>query len=145
MISWNVRGLKHFSNCSSIKDYLSSFDIIGLVETWCNFTGEYSTFIDNYTVFDFIRSKTHYSVRSSGGVCVFVKDELLKNNFVRRVCHALKDCVVLYINCGIFDCMKDVLLIVTYVSPERSSIYKADQSNGILLLGQTIEHLRHVF
>ena len=93
--------------------------------------------------FDFIRSKSRYSVRSSGGFCVFVKDEHLTNNLVRRVYNALKDCVVLYINSGIFDCMKDVLLIVTYVSPEGSSIYKADQSNGILLLGPTIEHLRH--
>ena len=74
--------------------YLQSFDIISLVETWGNFVGEFSDFLPSFTAFEFVRKRKPGSGRNSGGICVFVKDWLMKANLVERIFPKFSDCVV---------------------------------------------------
>ena len=35
------------------------------------------------------------NARNSGGVSVFVKEKLIQNNIIQRICHELDECAVL--------------------------------------------------
>ena len=42
----------------SLKGYFEQFDIIGLLESWSNFQGEFDSFLQDYTCFDYVRPRT---------------------------------------------------------------------------------------
>ena len=91
-------------------NYLRSFDIISLVETWGNFEGEFSNFLSSYTTFENVRVKKPGSGRNSGGVCAFVKDWLMRANLIERIFPEMKDCVVLHFKSSEFLNTQDTVL-----------------------------------
>lgn len=84
---------KYINDCE-FKRYLNQFDIIGLVETWCNFKGEFDSFMNIFCHFDCIRDKRNASFRNSGGVSVFVKNTGL---IIKQIFQDFNDCIVSYI------------------------------------------------
>ncbi len=95
ILSWNIHGLKKLIDDLQFLQYLQCFDIIGLVETWSDFKGEFDHLLEHYTHFDSIRSRAHACGRNSGGISVFVKTELVKKYFIEQICCDFTDCVVL--------------------------------------------------
>ena len=52
------------------------------------------TFQEGYTTFSDIRPKKRNAIRGSGGITVFVKETLVSENIVNRICTDLKESVV---------------------------------------------------
>ena len=92
-------------------NYLQSFDIISLVETWGNFEGEFSNFLFYFSTFENVRMRKPGSGRNSGGVCVFVKDWLMRANLIERIFSEMKDCVVLQFKSSESLNMQDTVLL----------------------------------
>jgi len=129
-----------------IISYLQSFDIIGLVETWSTLKGEFDSLLQTHTHFDFVRKRHISALRNSGGVSVFVKHDLVRNDFVSQICSHFTDCIVLYVKASVFHLMNDIILYIAYVSPEGSSIYNdSSEKNGIVLLEENISYLKSAF
>lgn len=123
---------------------MSTFDIVGLIETWSGFKGEFSSVLNGFTLFDCVRRKTANALRNSGGVGVFVKNSLLKDGFVTHICQDFADCVVLYCKSSVFHNMSDMIIYFAYISPEGSSVYNnLDEKNGISILENNITTLRN--
>ena len=142
-MTWNIGGLrKHLENGSLIQ-YLCSFDIIGLVETWSENTGEFERFLPGFTHFDNVRKRNNNALRNSGGISVFIRNKLILSNLLMHIRKDILDAVVLLIKGSKFNGMKDIILYIAYVSPEGSSIYHNRQEvNGITLLEQNIISLK---
>ena len=102
--------------------------------------------MEGYVYFDSVRKKSKRSFRNSGGVGVFVKRSLVANGFVENLKSSFDDSVVLYIKSGIFDLMQDMILYITYISPEGSTIYdKKEIKNGITALENNIAYYRQKY
>ena len=64
------------------------------------------------------------SDRGSGGVTVFVKGSLSNTNYIHRMYNEWSDWVILFVNRILTGLEKDLILLLTYVSPERYVIYE---------------------
>lgn len=123
---------------------MSTFDIVGLIETWSNYKGKFSNTIEGFTFYDSVRQRSVNSLRNSGGVGAFVRNNLLKDGFIARICHDFVDCVVLYCKLCMFHYMADMIMYITYISPEWSSIYNnLDENNGNSILEGNISSIRN--
>ena len=99
--------------------------------------------MSNYKHFDSLRKKTNSSFRNDGGVSVFVREEYILNCFVKRLYVDFTDSVVLLLNASRFDVKKDIILLIAYISPEGSPIYRnKDECNGILLLENKLAQIK---
>ena len=137
--SWNVEGLAKYHDDAEFHSYVSTFDIIGLCETWTVRDDAFN--IHGYTPFCYSRPKKKSANRGSGGVSVYVKDFLIKDNLVKRIFDNFTECVVLLFNCSLFQHVNDVVFIFSYVSPENSPIYDENDNNGIDILNININNI----
>ena len=86
------------------------------------------------THFDCVRKRYNNSIRNSGGVSVFVKEEHVTSYLVSHIKHDITDFVVLSVKGSVFHSMKHIILCITYISPEGSPIYSNQLDNtGIVL------------
>ena len=136
--SMNVQGLKKFENDPVFKNYCKAFDFIGMYETWQRDQDEFNNLLNGYTNFDCLRPLKRSANRGSGGVSVFVKDWLVNNNIVKRIFHEMSECVVLLLKGQYFENINDIVLVFTYIAPERSPIYSPENDNGIMILNEKI-------
>ena len=112
---------KHCQNIE-LKQFLRSFDIICLCETWGKIKNEFDNFLDSYFHYDHIRNMVDISIRNSGGVSVFISNALYKLNIIERIYEKLEDCVVLSVKLSKYYQCKDLILYFTYISPEGSNV-----------------------
>ena len=132
-MTWNIEGLKKYTHDGSLKGYFEQFDIIGLLESWSNFQGEFDSFLQDYTCFDYVRPRTG-GFRNSGGVNVFVKNTLMHKYEVTRIFSNFKNCVFLYFKTSMFH-TQNIIICFTYISPEGSVIYNdSDEKDGVKIL-----------
>ena len=85
------------------------------------------------------------SPRGSGGVTVFVKDFLVDGSIIKRVFDNLTECVVLFLSSELYESINDIVLIFTYIAPERSPIYTPENDDGIILLNEKLLEIRSVY
>ena len=85
------------------------------------------------------------SPRGSGGVTVFVKDYLVDGSIIKRVFDNLTECVVLFLSSEFYESINDIVLIFTYIAPERSPIYTPENDDGIILLNEKLLEIRSVY
>ena len=101
ILTWNIEGLKKYTNDALLKGYFRQFDVMGLLESWSNFQGDFDFFLQDYTCFDDVRTKRG-GLRNSGGVNVFVKNTLVHKFEIKRIFSNFKNCVLLYFKTSIF-------------------------------------------
>ena len=144
--SWNFCGLQKFENNATFREYLLNFDIVGLLETWGYRIGQFDSFISNYTCFDSVRIKNDRALRSSGGIAVFVKNYFIECSLITHILPELPDCVVLHIKNSSISDVPDIIVYITYVSPEGSSIYESrEYTCGIDYIDSNIFHIKELF
>ena len=81
--------------------------------------------------------------RNSGGVSVFVSNELSNLITVTRIFNHYENCIVLLFKFSELCNYKDVVMYFTYVSPEGSPIYhERDEQNGICILQENIDEIQ---
>ena len=78
--------------------------------------------------------------RFSGGVTVFVRNELIDLGIISRIFETCKDCVILHLKGDHFGLENDIILLFTYLSPEGSTIYEnlEGNTNGVELFEEEI-------
>ena len=54
---------------------------------------------------------------------------------IKRIFLNFQECVVLILDAVVFDRKEDLILIFTYIAPEKSPIY-TEEDNGIVLLNE---------
>ena len=143
--SMNVQGLHKFQNDQVFLNFCSTFDFIGMYETWQRHQDDFRNFLNGYTNFDCIRHSKKQSQRGSGGVSVFVKDWFVNKGIVKRIFIEIKECVVLLLNGQIFENVNDIVMVFTYIAPERSLIYSFENDNGITLLNEKIFDIKSLY
>ena len=132
-----MQGLKKFENDQSFLQFCKQYDIIGLCETWQRNTSDFDSFLEGYINLT--------ALRGSGGVTVFAKDNLVHGNIIKRVFDNLTECVVLLLNGEFYESINDIVLIFTYIAPERSPIYTPENDDGISLLNEKLLEIKSVY
>lgn len=139
MCSLNVNGLSSLIGDNNFKAYCEQFDVIGFQETWQKRVGEFNDALVDYDNFDCPRkSSIGNKHRGSGGVSVFVKTLVMRSGLLTRIYEDLDDCVVFFIDKNISKLLTDIVLILTYIPPERSAVYELQNDNGIDILREKL-------
>ena len=129
--SWNIDGLLSKLDNADFINYVSSFDIVSLLETYIEHF-ETSLF-PNFTIFCKPAVKLSHRGRRSGGIVVLIKTSLMK--FVQEIHTEYDNACAFIIDKRLLGFAKDVLLLCTYIQPENSPYYaKFNIDNGITLL-----------
>ena len=143
-MTWNIEGLKKYTNDALLKGYFRQFDVIGLLESWSNFQGEFDFFLQDYTCFDDVRPKRGV-LRNSGGVSLFVKNTLVHKFETKRILSNFRNCVLLYFKTSIFH-THYIIMCFTYISPEGSVIYNdSDEKDGLKILENYLISVKAVY
>ena len=130
VVSWNIEGLAARIVEPGFLDYLSTFDICFLQETFTGPDFDFDCKFENYLVFHCPAIKLSRQGRRSGGVLVLVKNALAK--YVSRIPCNHDNMVIIrlmQVTC------KDIVMISAYIPPADSPYYN-DRSvkNNLLLL-----------
>ena len=134
----NIQGLSKYENDIQLKEFISQFDIIELCETWGENSSDFSGYFEGYCSFSDVRAKKRNAIRGSGGITVFVKESLVSENIVKRICTDLKECVVLLLDGAKFVNQCDIIFFFTYVAPQYSSYVSNPAENGIDILSEKL-------
>ena len=137
-LTWNVEGLFKDNLCKldipEIRNLINSFDVICLLETWCNFhftVSGFRTYVSS-------RSKKHKNAkRDSGGVAILVKNEI-KGHF-KEMLSPNDDTIWLKLNRSSFQMDRDLFICCSYLIPENSSIFSWRDIDVCKLLEKDIE------
>ena len=78
--TWNIGGLLKYQDDIDFHNYISTFDIVGLNETWSVKDNMFD--IHGYTHFCYFRPKRQSAYRGSGGVSVYIKDILINDGLI---------------------------------------------------------------
>jgi hypothetical protein len=133
---WNVGGLRAKLHDFDFREYISSFDVICLVETFMDNVKGVTCFRD-HTLYAKPSLKLSKQGRQSGGVVCLIRNTLLP--FVKQLeCHCHNH-LLFIIRKELFGAAKDVLFVSAYVHPESSPYYDVfDSENGITCLEECI-------
>ena len=135
--SLNIQGLKKYRDDSIFKNFCNRFDVVASNETWQEHESDFRNFLPGYEAFSSMRKKKQTAPRGSGGISVFVKDWVMQTKGIKRIFSNFQECVVLILDAFVFDRKEDLILIFTYIAPEKSPIY-TEEDNGIILLNEKI-------
>ena len=140
-----MQGLKKFEDDDNFLNYCRKYEIIAMYETWQRNINDFSSFLEGYINFDCLRPSKRTAQRRSGGVTVFVKDLLVNKNIIKRICDEMTECIVLLLNGDFFDVINVIILIFTYVAPERSPIYSPENNDGIVILNEKLTNIKSTY
>ena len=143
--SVNIAGFMKFKFDEFLHSYIRRFDIFGMCETWARNEHEFENFMTDYTHFDFVRKRSRFARRNSGGVTVLVKIFFVESGLIKRIYRHFEECVVLQFKGSLFDIGKDIIMVFAYVSPEHSPIYSFNSNNGIDILSDKILELTSMY
>ena len=121
-------------------DFCSKFDMLGLVETWGTNDNDFTNFLPGYKQFRYFRQKTIGARRGSGGVSVFIRDNVYEHYKIQRIFSNVNEAVILHLQ-NLETCIKEIVVIFAYVAPENSTIYTYNDTNGIELLQCTVDNV----
>lgn len=141
----NVQGLKKFEDDQYFLNFCRKYDIIGMCETWQRNEFDFRSFLEGYINFDCMRPTRGSAIRGSGGVTVFVREYFVNMNIIKRVFEEMSECVVLFLSSEFFDGINDIVLVFTYIAPERSPIYTNDNDDGINLLNEKLLDIKTLY
>ena len=97
----------------------------------------FDNFIEGYINFDLIRPKKLSAKIGSGGISVFVKNDLIKSGLIKRIFDKLNECLTGHD----FDRARDIILLFAYVAPEGLPIYTDTEGDGIEILSDKLNDI----
>ena len=121
ILSYNNAGLLPKLDNVAFVNYITSFDLVCLTETYVASEFESNLFKD-FGVFVAKAKKLSYHGRYSGGVIVLVRKDFVP--FVERMYLDVDNVVVLRIKKVLLGTDKDVMFISAYLPPYDSSYWK---------------------
>ena len=135
---WNITGLQ---SKIEVAEFVKTFDIIGVVETFGTFNGQFN--VSGYKFFEKVRKISRRAVRNSGGICVFVKSELFKPFDIRELSSSSANIIWLKISSKVSDLIYDFIIDFVYISPKNSSIHS--QEDVFTIIESDMISLKHTF
>ena len=130
-LHWNVQGLLSKLEDVDFVQFVSSFDIVCLVETFLE--KFQSSVFTNFKPFVEPAVKLSRHGRCSGGIICLVRKSLLP--YIKHNKCDSNNCLAFILNKDYFGFEKNVLLLCSYVPPEKSPFYTFyDYENGIDML-----------
>jgi len=120
---WNIEGLKRKLEISSFTEFVSSYDVIGLVETWA---GQNDVFtFPGYTQFSKTRPKPAGAFRNSGGLLLLVRDHLASSCVIQTDYSATDNIIWMkVINTDMNN--SPLFLALVYFTPVNSSVHSTE-------------------
>ena len=123
--AWNIDGIYHRIDnqrlCKlsdeKVINYVSKFDIIGLLETHCG--PNENLYLDNYYILHSHRKKSNKAVRYSGGIAVVIKNIIKKGVKILPITHS--EFLWIKLDKTFFKLDSDIFLCFVYISPVSSS------------------------
>ena len=139
LLSWNIEGFSKKVNDSELMDYLSSFDIFGLLETWeCCPDGFENIFPEHSCLFMPAVKVSKYG-RAMSGIMVYIKTKLMQ--YVKRLFTECNFGIFLLLDKTFIGLDKNTVLCFIYLPPEKSPFYHDADVVGIGLLENMITKL----
>ncbi|WAQ98399.1 hypothetical protein MAR_022772 [Mya arenaria] len=103
-------------------DYVSKIPVV--------ITQECQTLLNGFSCYEQMRKSINK--RGSVGVAVFIRDSI--STCFNRIYEQFNDCVIFHTEQEFTGYKTDLILIFTYLSPERSVIYENENSDGVDIL-----------
>ena len=119
LVTWNVEGLSSSLAEPGFVQYLYSFDICCLIETFTSDDFDFSIYFSKYSIFHSPAIKLSKRGRRSGGVLILVKKSF--SYVVSSIPCTHDNMIVLKISCSFKE---DIILVCLYVPPTDSPYYK---------------------
>ena len=135
VISWNVNGLKRKLGDCAFLEYISSYDLIFLSETWISKTDSINLDIDGYhsdQIF-YYKSKNTAKGRFSGGISFYYRTELKK--FITVVEKQQFGLIWVKILADLFPFEENVYLCHIYMPPNDSKVFRRSQIDFFRTIG----------
>ena len=120
-MSWNVNGLSSKTEHTDFIKYCEGFDIFCLTETWCKSFDHIKCKFPNFTSFFSPAFKRKTKGRRSGGIVVFIANDLIHG--IKLVSNNHTDCITLLLKKDFFNMPDNLLLTFVYIHPEGSFIH----------------------
>ena len=121
ILNWNTGGFLDKINLDGFCDFINSFDIIGLGETFTNINFDFSIKFKEFEAFHSPAEHFSHLGRPSGGLVLLVKKTL--KEVIEIVDSGISHILSLKIKKEYLNTTKDVLYINTYVHPAGSIFY----------------------
>ena len=135
---WNIHG---FSSNKSTDDVflktIKNVNILSIVETWSGGDNPPIEIPEFSLVANSTRKKHGKARRFSGGISIYVRDEIKKGT--SKLPHSNTDIVWIKLDKAFFNLRKDVFLGIIYFSPENSSGHNQDLNDVYAKLLSDIE------
>ena len=127
VISWNVNGLKRKLGDYDFLEYISSYDLIFLSETWISNKDNINSDINGYNSEHLFgnKSKNTTKGRYSGGIAFYYKNEL--KNFITIVEKQQFGLIWVKISADLFPFDENVYLCHIYMPPNDSKVFRSSQ------------------
>ena len=122
IVNWNVNGLLIRMTDPDFCDYLLSFDICILTETFTLPTFDFNMIFSEYVCFHSPAEKLSKMGRCSGGVVICIKKKF--QQFIKQIDTNIANVLCVKISKNVFGCYNDVLLIGLYNHDVTSVFYK---------------------
>ena len=119
---WNVEGLYEKLHLNDLCDFIGTFDIIGLGETFTLPGFDFSLKFPDYFALHCPATKYSKLGRPSGGLVLLIKKKFEK--FIELVDTQISHVLAIKISKTLFNTNKDILLIMMYNHPRESIFYK---------------------
>lgn len=129
-VSWNIEGLIDKLNLQGFVDFLKSFDIITLGETFTLPTFNFEIKFDDYFYIHSPAKKFSRLGRPSGGLVVLVKKKWRK--YIKVIDTKKNHIIAFKINKSLLKRSKDIMFIATYIHP-TGSVYYTDKDYNCTL------------
>jgi exonuclease III len=131
-LHWNVAGIASKLQDLDFIEYISSFDVVSLVETFVD-SFQSTIFENNFAIFTKPALKFTRQGRHSGGIICLVRKSLLP--YFKKLECSCHNHILFVFDKKLFGINKDVLFVCAYVHPESSPFYVAyDVDDGISYL-----------
>ena len=114
-----------------LKSFLSTHEIVCLLETWTAQEDEYSSLLIDFHCFILRRHRKGSRGHHNGGVSVYIKSRLFK--LCERINTSSSLGILLLLPGSVLSVNARILLVIVYLPPEGSPFYN-DEINGILML-----------
>jgi len=141
MVCWNVNGLTSKLGEPGFVDYIKSFDICCLLETFTTVNFDFSTYFDEYKILHSPARKLSHHGRRSGGVIVMIKACI--ESLVSEIQVNYDNIIAFKISNFTFG---NVIVVCVYVPPIDSPYYKErDITCNIIVLEDVLLQVQETF
>ncbi len=141
ILTWNIDGLKSKEKDTDFIDLLLLYDVVNLLETWCECDNDCDGMLHGYVSYGKRGTKLSKYGRRSGGIKVYIREKLAKHFTI--IDYQFEHAITYKVDKDL--CGHPMIYVVTYLPPEGSKAYKNEERNGVILLEEYLKNIKFIF